>query len=270
MHGSTFSTTQGTSPASSILWKVEMGTNTARVTQHDKSIGTDAMPMDARMAECISKLKNVQERLEFQPQSPQPRSEPWRSERKTAPISEVHLTLGPIVELVVPRTRQSTPAASKVSKLEDISEMHPSTLGPISEQVVPRTRAMYTSGKLSRLGVVNQRGGLGGRSPSILAPHPEISSPGCVDSNDAEGGAAGGHGKVRTPMTGSPMMQRASLARKQRLEINELLRSASLPESESLPRAGSVTVTPKTSPKLLRGATKLRLADVKHSKKYFS
>jgi hypothetical protein len=75
--GSTFSS-RGKGPTSSIVCRVEMGTNTvdysmenkqtctAPIATMDKAISTESVSVDTKMAECISKLRTVRQRLEQQ------------------------------------------------------------------------------------------------------------------------------------------------------------------------------------------------------------
>ena len=69
---STFSV-EGSSQATPIVCRVEAGTNTSSVRFEDKAVGTDnslsTVVVDEKMAECISKLRTVRQRLEQQ-QSP--------------------------------------------------------------------------------------------------------------------------------------------------------------------------------------------------------
>ena len=78
-HASIFTADVASGAPSSILWKVEMATNTPEVfletkgtstppvEQEDKAICTEAVELDGKMAHCISKLRNVSQRLEQQP-----------------------------------------------------------------------------------------------------------------------------------------------------------------------------------------------------------
>ena len=65
-----FSSTGKMSPTS-ILCRVEAGTSTPPVpSTEDKAVATESVAVDSKMAECISKLRTVRQRLEQQPSSP--------------------------------------------------------------------------------------------------------------------------------------------------------------------------------------------------------
>ena len=62
---STFSHSMNNKPnVSPILCRVEQGTSTHSVEMQDKAISTEAVSVDGKMAECITKLKTLSQRLE--------------------------------------------------------------------------------------------------------------------------------------------------------------------------------------------------------------
>jgi len=74
---------------------VEVGTNTSSVEQHDKATSTESMcgaVVDGKMAECISKLRTVRQRLEQQqPSTPRNTSSPESTPATPPqPVNEEH------------------------------------------------------------------------------------------------------------------------------------------------------------------------------------
>ena len=65
--------TAGKMSPTSILCTVEAGTSTPPVpSTEDKAVATESVAVDSKMAECISKLRTVRQRLETQQQQPVP------------------------------------------------------------------------------------------------------------------------------------------------------------------------------------------------------
>ena len=209
---------------SSIVCKVEMGTNTGRVRlttrgtstgmpcTSEKGVSTDTLPVETKMAECISKLKTVRNRLE-QKQSDKPES-PTIVEHGFGIVRD---TPSPVGIIRIPSI-----TTKGVDTNEDISKKPSLAIGMRSKSVGDN---------------------LNDNELVPLANQVMLSTSGSSD------GSSGGDFDDRGL---SPRLK----ARKQRLDINQLLRSSSLPERDNppppvtLPKPNIQTVHPQIIPKI--------------------
>ena len=207
---STFSSVSSGAP-SSILWKVEMATNTPEVSletkgtstppveKEDKAICTESITMEGKMAACINKLKNVRQRLEQQPLYTQASSQ-----------AQISLPSKPPVD-----------SAFKLISMQARSKSVSDSLNEGGLAVTPLVSPLLARGPASS-------------SDSLTASE-------CSDQD--------------LPLLQGRHSRRLGLARKQRLDISQLLlRSASVPENAyppyERPKLQVRTVQAQVIPKL--------------------
>ncbi len=199
---STF-TANGSNSPSSIRCQVEAGTSTPPVETEDKAVSTDSFAVDGSLADCISKLKNVRQRLETQTASTQ---------------------MGPSQGPIYSKTSMME---SQGMRLPSVSDGTPS-LGASLSHGIAQTTVTTVHSRSKSVGdedIVKQ---------TKIVPLPFLSPPptrrntsssstnttNSMDSND----------EMVIALLRSPK------ARKQRLDINQLLKSVSMPDrSKPLP-----------------------------------
>lgn len=183
---STFSV-EGRRSACSILWKVEMGTNTSSVEFQDKATGTDSPTVDSKMAACINKLKTVSQRLEAKQTTSTSTTNSVNTSRESG-----ELTTSSTSETMT-LDRQSSAQAASSSPDQSEQPEKPKRNKTEFYSRVSKQRRTYTAGPDSSLSESSDQ---------------EQSSPAA-----AERRPAWRHG--------------LTLARKKRFDVNDMLRSSS-------------------------------------------
>ena len=207
---SMFNVETGRGSPSSILMKVEMGTNTSSdgvftedrgtstppIDKLDKASCTESLNVDGRMAECISKLKTVRQRLE---------QSPTYSQANSPNRSPTPRMLSPPVLPTTPTKEPPRLQARSKSVGDGLDE---SDYSPFVSPL-PLRKANAVLESLS-------------------------------ESSDSDKACGTCPAPPQSPRT------RQALARKQRLDLSQMLRSASMPESEHPP------FSPMPKPKIHR------------------
>lgn len=214
--GSSTFACEGKADPSNILWKVEMGTNTPMVDlesrgtstptviTHDKAMITEAIPIDHKMADCISKLKTVRQRLE----------------QKQSAAKMVY------VQASGSGSMSKAPAA--IQTTASLAECSP-TAAPLPV-------------RSKSLGDNLNIGGAPSAIPQTTIHKVVSSSTGGHSMSDVSSDDA--KSDIVSHVMDPQSKNGHSLARKKRLDISELLRSNSLPESPQPPPS------PATKPKI--------------------
>ena len=138
-----FSFTGKMSPTS-ILCRVEAGTSTPPVpSTEDKAVATESVAVDSKMAECISKLRTVRQRLEQQnPPAPSnesavhPAPGPIYTKTHHQPVCTV--THSPDKAAEVKVTSKVAPSPSKVAPSPSKVAPSPSKVTPSSTDKPPK------------------------------------------------------------------------------------------------------------------------------------
>ncbi len=214
--GSTFLSDGKVSPTS-ILCTVETGTSTPPVPEkEDKAVATESVSVDTKMAECISKLRTVRQRLEQTPGSP-----------------------GPVrAATSAPPSGGAKPVSTGPSSISTPAEIHPAP------------RPIYTRTQSSPVCTVTSSPERAAKVSPKSTPSREIRvrETGYRDSPASSTDSG--------PDSPNNTVTRGRKARKQRLDLSQMLRSNMAKDLDSPPlHPPNVLPKPPPRPSKLRNAS---------------